>query len=102
MEVLKLQLKATNKNLLFLYYNLLTKILKKLQIKHKKIIICKKKRYTILKSPHVFKKAREQFEIKSYKLTILSESIKNLKYLKYFILNKPKIIKLSIKQIKRK
>ena len=53
----------------------------------------KSKRITLLKSPHVFKKAREQFEIKKYSFIITLD----LKY--YFdklILNKPSSIEVIV------
>ena len=54
----------------------------------------KKKLYTVLKSPHVYKKARNQFELKKYQYVIkLKLNItKENKHLLFFLLN---IIKLT-------
>ena len=54
----------------------------------------KKKRYIFLKSPHVFKKAKEHFEITSYKVLIQLKTTLNFKEL--FKLYKPKTIKIKI------
>jgi ribosomal protein S10 len=50
----------------------------------------KQKKFTVLKSPHVYKKAREQFEIKLYTLLIIFEDINNyIKLINFLIfLNK--------------
>ena len=62
----------------------------------------KKKRISVLKSPHVDKKALEQFELKIHKslfnCTISPLYISN--FTKYLILNKPKNIKLMLRLIK--
>lgn len=41
----------------------------------------KQKKLTILKSPHVNKKAQEQFEIRIFRRQLTTQSIKNFKYL---------------------
>jgi len=56
-----------------------------------------KKRITLLKSPHVNKKAKEQFEIKYFKTLICFDCCLNLKILKNILANKPKSILLKIK-----
>lgn len=58
----------------------------------------KKKRVTLLKSPHVNKTAREQFEIKFYKTIIKLDSTNLSSNQKFFlfIINKPKTITLKI------
>ncbi len=54
---------------------------------------------TLLKSPHVYKKAKEQFKISMYKVTISLESknSQNLNKLVPFLINKPKAIFIKIK-----
>jgi len=59
----------------------------------------KKKVITLLKSPHVNKSAREQFQIKTYKTYIMINSQVNLMKLKMIVLNKPKTVKINIKKI---
>ena len=57
----------------------------------------KKKRITLLKSPHVNKSAREQFELKNYKSIITFSNLPNsTKMLTLLTLNKPKIIVLAL------
>lgn len=55
----------------------------------------KKNKITLLKSPHVFKKAKEQFEFNLYKVVINIE-LTPLQ-LKYVLQNKPKAISLKWK-----
>jgi ribosomal protein S10 len=54
---------------------------------------------TLLKSPHVYKKAKEQFKISMYKVTISLESknSQNLNKLVPFLINKPKAIFIKVK-----
>ena len=59
----------------------------------------KKKRITLLKSPHVNKTAREQFEIKTYKVVIQLLNGEKFKILKLLSLNKPKTVVITIKNI---
>lgn len=58
------------------------------------------RKITILKSPHVNKKAKEQFQIITYKAVIsLDEKESNLSLHQFstFLLNKPKTISIKIK-----
>lgn len=98
-QLLKLNIRSTNKKI-NIYITFLLSIFKKLDIKYKYIKIpLLTKKFTILKSPHVNKKAREQFELKIFKKTIIIYSILKLKILKFLILNKPKFIKLKLRKI---
>lgn len=56
----------------------------------------KKKFITLLKSPHVNKKAREQFEHITYQKMISIKLNFNFKLIKILTLNKPKNIKLKL------
>lgn len=83
------------------YFFFIKILLKKLKIEHKTINLPKKKKLiTLLKSPHVNKKALEHFEINKYK-KILYLRLKNekLNFYKFLILNKPKFIKINIRKI---
>jgi small subunit ribosomal protein S10 len=97
--MIQINLKSLNKESLTLYINFIKKTLKKINLNYKVFNQPnKKKKITLLKSPHVNKTAREQFELKSYKCSFFIDNIiisyKNL----YFLLfNKPKTIKLAIK-----
>jgi small subunit ribosomal protein S10 len=56
------------------------------------------KKLTLLKSPHVNKKAKEQFQVSIYKVVISVETSPILKnYFSFFILNKPKVVTIKIK-----
>jgi ribosomal protein S10 len=57
------------------------------------------KKITLLKSPHVFKKAKEQFELREYKVVIKLDNceLQSLNAIKYILLNRPKAIQLKIK-----
>jgi ribosomal protein S10 len=60
------------------------------------------KRLTLLRSPHVYKKAKEQFESRIYSLFLKITCDKNDNFLvqsklKFLLLNKPKSILLKIK-----
>ena len=98
-QFLQLNIRSTNKKI-NIYLIFLLSILKKLNIKYKYIKIpLLSKKITLLKSPHVNKKAREQFELKIFKQTIIIYSHLKLKILKFLILNKPKFIKLKLRKI---
>ena len=83
------------------YTNYIKKILTKLKINFTTVYLpIKIKKITLLKSPHVNKKAREQFQLKKYKtcINICAEKINNILF-KLLILNKPKYIKLNLRKI---
>jgi len=96
----QIKLKALNKRSLNLYYLFLISIFKKLDKKISRINLPTiKKRITLLKSPHVYKSTREQFQFTLYKrLIVINKLDTNL--LKLLFLNKPKILKISIKKLK--
>lgn len=57
------------------------------------------KRITLLKSPHVNKKAKESFELRTYKMSLfftMKKKFKSLMILDSILKNKPKFIKLKI------
>lgn len=100
-----LNLKSNFKKTLELYTYYLEKNLKSTNIDFKIIRLPKRiKRITILKSPHVNKKARDQYEIRTYSLIIvLSQKNSNNKFtnlIKLLLNNKPALInaKITIKQ----
>jgi small subunit ribosomal protein S10 len=96
----QLRIKSLNKDSLNLYKSFLEKSLKNININFKIFNLpTKKQRVTLLKSPHVNKAAREQFEIKYYTTTLeINSNIEN-RLLKFLILNKPKTITISIKRV---
>jgi len=54
------------------------------------------KKIHLLKSPHVYKKAKEHFEIRTYRKKIVLKSSIQIEKLKILFLNKPKSIKLIV------
>ena len=97
---IQLKIKSLDQQSLKLYLIKIHKILKILGIKYNTFNLpSKRKRITLLKSPHVNKKAREQFEIKKYSVMIQILSQEKFKILKILSLNKPKTVTISIKNI---
>lgn len=95
----KLELKTLNKPILSIYTIFLKGLFLKLKINFKKIAFpISKKKFTLLKSPHVYKKAREQFELVKYKEVIYIYSNCSNFLLKFLILNKPTEVKIVIKK----
>ena len=97
---IQLKIKSLDQQSLKLYLIKIHKILKILGIKYNTFNLpSKRQRITLLKSPHVNKKAREQFEIKKYSVMIQILSQEKFKILKLLSLNKPKTVTISIKNI---
>lgn len=96
----QISLKALSPNYI-LYTNFIKKILEKAKIEYKFFSLpIKNKKITLLKSPHVNKKAREQYEIKKYKSLIqIKEPKMDENVFKLILLNKPKYIKLNLRRI---
>jgi small subunit ribosomal protein S10 len=95
-----IQLKSIDKKSLVFYTYFLKKIFDKTNIIYSFINLpIKKKRITLLKSPHVNKAAREQFELKSYKSVFSIKSNLSYKFAKVLFKNKPQIVNVSVKQL---
>ncbi len=97
-----LHLKSNFKKTLELYTYYLEKHLKSLNIDFKLVRLPMNiKRLTILKSPHVNKKARDQYEIRTYSLTVvITHNFQDIAgVMKLLLSNKPTLInaKISIK-----
>lgn len=94
----QIKLKSLHKDSLSLYKNFLIKTLQSLKIDFSTCDLPKKKnRITLLKSPHVNKSAREQFEIKYYSTVLQLNSEINHKILEILLVNKPKSVSVSVK-----
>lgn len=95
---LQINIKSVNINAFKIYNLFFQKILKKLNIKHSIFHLpTKRKRITLLKAPHVYKKAREQFEYRCYKSCIqISDKIK-ISILNWLLINKPAVVQIKIK-----
>ena len=99
--MLQISIISFKPNILKIYSLFLEKLFKKLKLNYSLVSIPKKKKkLTLLKSPHIYKKAREQFELISYKkIVIIKNNNNTISYLNYFILNKPNLINITIKHI---
>ncbi len=97
----KIRIKSSCNYTLKAYALYLESILKSLSLKYSIFYLPKEEqKLTILKSPHVYKKAKEQFKIETYKVIISVgqlENDQNLNKLVPFLINKPKAIFIKIK-----
>ena len=95
-----IKIKSLDQNSLVIYKSFLESTLSRLVVAYK---ICNVptaiKRITLLKSPHVNKKSREQFQHTKYKVFFKVESSLSVKILKYIISNKPNTVKVIVTQI---
>lgn len=97
MTRINLEIKSLNKETLFHYKNFLVKLFNINNIKTSCFFLPKSiKKITLLKSTHVYKKARDQFELRQYKLILIAH-LNDFKVLRYLMLNKPKLIKFKLK-----
>lgn len=100
MTKIKIKLESVNSKILSLYTKFLLKVLLLGGVKTKIIYLPKKiKRLTFLKSPHVFKKAKEHFQL--IKSSAFLVCVVNLQSMKPFLLNRPNTIKIKIIYEKR-
>jgi len=94
----QLTLKSYSKDTLSLYINYLKIVFLKLGINSSVFSFPNKRKViTLLKSPHVNKKAKEQFEINYFKTSIFFTKGLSLKVVKNILVNKPKSVSLKIK-----
>jgi small subunit ribosomal protein S10 len=95
---IQLNIKSVNLNCFKIYCFFLHRVLKSLDIQYSFISLpTSKKRVTLLKSPHVNKKAREQFEIRSYKGCFQIKTNVKFSTLEWLILNKPTVVQIKLK-----
>lgn len=100
MRLFHLKIKSVSKKSLKFYILILKSILYRLNINFSLVILPKKiKKIILLKSPHVNKKAWEQFQLITYTFCFFFKSPISVNLLKFFTINKPKNIKISIKKI---
>jgi ribosomal protein S10 len=101
MKKIQLKIESVNNKILSLYAKFLLKLLTIGNIRTKLVFLPKTiKRLTFLKSPHVFKKAKEHFEIRKYKVLIICNSSMNK--LKTFLLNRPNTVRIKMVCEKRR
>ncbi len=74
-------------------------IFKKLNIDYSIFFLPKKEeKITLLKSPHVYKKAKEQFKLETYKVVIkVEKNTGKFNNIVPFLMNKPKSIFIKLK-----
>lgn len=95
--IIQLNLKTLNLNSFKIYSAFIKKKLKLLDIKYSFICLpVLKRRLTLLKSPHVNKTAREQFEIRYFKACIQLIGHMKISTVKWILLNKPSTIQIKI------
>jgi len=97
LPILKIIILSTNLFSVKVYVNFVYKVLllytKKVSIS---VFPTKKTLITLLKSPHVYKKSKEQYQLKNYRVVLLSPAwVYNQNLFKFFLLNKPKSVVLS-------
>jgi small subunit ribosomal protein S10 len=96
--MLEFHIKSLNKKAITCYKEFLKKTSKKMNLKYKIFNLpTRKKRITLLKSPHINKSAREQFQFQSHKCTLFFKDKITLNKIKFLMLNKPKALKVTIK-----
>lgn len=94
----KIIINSSSKKSLVLYIKFLTIIFNRLNLNFSIFSSpTTKKRITLLKSPHVYKKAKEHFEIKNFQTILSFDFSIETKSLKYILVNKPKSITMQFK-----
>ena len=94
----KIKIKSLHKESLNYIYNFFRHNTKKIKVEFSIINLPKKKnRITLLKSPHVNKSAREQFEIRYYSTLLKIKSDIDHKTLELLLINKPKSVSIDVK-----
>ena len=95
----QIKINSIHKQTLTLYITFLQKLFKKANIDYTTVCLPTTiKRITLLKSPHVYKKAREQFELHTYRAILNILSTMDSNFFKILVINKPKNLKLKIKK----
>lgn len=98
--MLQLQLKSLNKESLTFFNKFIIDSLSKLNLQFTYLSMPKKSKVlTLLKSPHVHKSSREQFEITKHKTIINIKTGYSSNLVNFLILNKPKTVKIIIRRI---
>jgi len=93
----KMNLESTSKKAITLYLRFLSILFKKLKINYSFISLpTTSKGVALLKSPHVNKKAKEHFEIKTYQALIIIKTYPKVETLKYLFFNKPLSVSLDL------
>lgn len=92
----KISFQSTSRKSLDLYILFIKTIFRKLNISYSLFDLPQTlKRFALLKSPHVHKKAKEHFELRKYKV-IVNVKHDDTNLIKFLILNKPKSINANL------
>ena len=93
---MNLKIKSLSKESILLYRDFIITTLNKLDIYHSVVYLpTNKKRITLLKSPHVNKTSKEQFQVTSYKMIFELNFRLNTRELKVLFRNKPKTVRMT-------
>jgi len=95
----KLQIESVNKNCMFFYIYFIKKFCKKINLAYKYFSLPKKiKSFVFFKSPHVYKKFKEHFSVKTYKSAFFFKinKIKKTILIKLLFLYKPTTLKIKL------
>ncbi len=96
--VMQVKIKTACKESMGLYSTFLKSIFNKLNYNFSAVgLPTEFRRITLLKSPHVFKKHKEQFEMRTYKQVFTIKENVSTSALKFLLLNKPKLVHLKLK-----
>jgi ribosomal protein S10 len=92
--MVKLSFNSVNLALLKSYVSFLSSLFKQFRVTFFIVFVPKKRHsFSLLKSPHVFKRHKEHFEILTYRAIFYIKPFKRLHFvLKYLIYNKPNSI----------
>jgi len=97
-NIYRINLRSTSKKAITLYLKFLVILHKKLKIKYSIIHLpTTNKDVALLKSPHVNKKAKEHFEMRTYRTLFIVKSSPKISILKYTFINKPKSVLLKLR-----
>jgi ribosomal protein S10 len=95
-KYIKISFQSLSSRVLKLYSVFLKKVFNRYSLDFKFICLpTKKKRITLLKSPHVYKKAKSQFEVCSYKILVVLLNLDSMQLIKLLTINRPKTIKIK-------
>lgn len=98
----QLKLKSVSLEALSLYKIFVQLVLKKMNVEFSIVSLPNtRKRITLLRSPFVNKKSREQFEFKAWNSLICIKSEVTPQQLKIIMFNQPKCIQLTLQQSRK-
>ena len=98
--MIRFKIKSLDRDSILLYKIFIENLLNELNLAFSTTNIPRRKlRITLLKSPHVNKKSREQFQFTNHQVIFCIVPKVNAVILKYVILNKPKTVKIALSSV---